>query len=34
MKHHGKVISIKIGDVVIVKGKEENRRKLKIGVVE
>ena len=34
MKHHGKVINIKIGDVVIVKGEEKNRGKWKIGVVE
>jgi hypothetical protein len=34
MKHQGKVISIKIGDVVIVKGEEKNRGKWKIGVVE
>ena len=34
MKHGNKVLNIKIGDVVIVKGEEKNRGKWKMGIVE
>ena len=34
MKHGNKVISLKIGDVVIVRGEEKNRGKWKIGIVD
>jgi hypothetical protein len=34
MKHGNKTLSLKIGDVVIVKGEEKNRGKWKIGIAE
>ena len=34
MKHGNKVLSLKIGDVVIVRGEEKNRGKWKIGIVD